>query len=732
MAHLRMLGGAVVEVDDEPVGGTLAHRHSLALLALLALAQPGGLPRGRLVGLLWPDSPESKARNRLSTLVHRVRDSLGADALRSQAGRLTLDPARVGSDLADFESALDRGEPAEAIEHYRGPFLDGFRPPDSHAFELWMDRERDRIERRYREALEALADTALDRQEPRSAARWLYELARRQPFDSGVTVRLMEALEASGNRAAALRTARDHAALLRREFGTEPDELVQGMTHRLRTGPDTPTASRRPGWETLTPEPDPFALAVLPFEALGHGDETGVFASGLHHDLLTRLSREKDLRVISRTSVLGHREAGRSIPEIARILGVGVVVEGAVQQIGARVRLNVQLIDVSDDVHLWAETYDRELTARNLFDLQSELAERITGSLRAELMPSREEPTIPTTDLEAYRLQAQGRSRLDERTEEGMRTAVRHFEEAILRDPTFAPARVGLADALILMHEYGYEPADPALGRAEEAVRIAIDLDERTPGAHASLGLLHEARQDGPAAIRELGRAIQLQPGYADAHNWSSWTSQLLGRAEAALAHARRAVELNPLSAESVSNLSVAYLMNREVDSALAEARRAGELQPDWNTPLFYEALALFELGRFQDVIERLEGLPVPWVGRGPEAAVALSLTLSGDWAAGRKGLHRFEEEGEIMGAGLLHAAFGDVEKAFRAFESVDRWDYWHTLALHHYFPSLLDPLRRMPRFRPIRERAHHAWGLRADGSFPPGDGPSSRPDPPR
>ena len=719
MPRLRLLGGAVVEVDGEPVGGALAHRHSLALLALLAGERAEGLPRGKLVGLLWPDSPESKARNRLSTLVHRVRDSLGADALRSQAGRLALDPARVGSDLADFEGALDRGEPADAVKHYRGPFLDGFRPPDSHAFEFWMDQEQDRVERRYREALEALADDAQAREQPRSAARWLHELARRQPFDSGITVRLMEALEASGNRGAALRIAEEHTTLLRREFGTEPAQAVRELTRRLRASPSTPQANGEDGGGKRTPEPDRYALAVLPFEALGHGDETEIFASGLHHDLLTRLSREGDLRVISRTSVLGHREAGRSIPEIARTLGVGMVVEGAVQQIGERVRLNVQLIDVSDDVHLWAETYDRELTARSLFDLQTELAERITGSLRAELMPTPRETSIPTMNLEAYRLHAQGRARLDERTEIGMRAAVRHFDEAINRDPSFAPARVGLADALILLHEYGYEPAEPALGRAEEAARTAIKLDEGDAGAHASLGLLHEARRDGPAAIRELGRAIELQPGYADAHNWSSWTSQLLGRAEGALAHARRAVELNPLSAESVSNLSVSYLMNRDPETALAEAQRARELQPDWSTSVFYEALALFDLGRFPEVIDRLDGLPVPWVERGPEAAVALSLAISGDDAAGRTWLARFEREGEWVGAGLLHAAFGRVDEAFEAFESVDQWSYWPTLALHHYFPSVLDPLRRMPRFRPILERVFHAWGLRADGSFP-------------
>jgi DNA-binding SARP family transcriptional activator/TolB-like protein/Flp pilus assembly protein TadD len=713
MPYLKLLGGAVLGDDH---GGTIAitsRRHPIALLALLALAPSRTLSRSKLAGYLWPDSPEKTARNRLNTYLHQVRSHLGEEALISAGADVRLGDA-VRCDVCEYREALDEGEHERAAALYAGAFMDGFRIGGSPEFEQWVDRQEATLRRDYLDALTALAEEAEAQGEPEVAVRWWQERVREDPYDSGTTARLMESLAAAGNRAAAIRTAKAHAELLDREFGTAPGPEVRAALGGLSAVNGGPT----PAVEPARPAPaelDPRAIAVLPFEELGGGEEASVFAHGLHHDLLTRLSRIGALTVISRTSVLRYQGSRTPIPEIARALGVGTIMEGGVQQSGSRVRLNVQLIDARSDGHRWAQTYDRRLTAENLFDIQSELAERIAESLHATLSPEERERAvrwIPTDDLEAYRLCAHGREEMDARTEEGIREGLDHFEQATQRDPNYTLAWVGLADALILLLEYGFADAGSTLGRAEEAVQRALELDPSSGEAHASRGLLHEARQDGPGAIRELKRAIELQPSYAEAHNWLSWTSQLLGRAEDARRASERAVALNPLSPEAVANLAATNMMTGRGEIALKEARRVRAMLPHEDTAAFYEGIILHHLGRPEEAVEVLRGRSVPWAGSGPLAALALAHVAAGDETSAREILLKLEGADEHFSAGLVRAALGNVEDAFDAFERVDRWSYWPTLAVHHYYPVVWDRLRGDARYEEIVRTVKRSWGV--------------------
>lgn len=198
------------------------------------------------------------------------------------------------------------------------------------------------------------------------------------------------------------------------------------------------------------------------------------------------------------------------------------------------------------------------------------------------------------------------------------------------------------------------------------------------------------AASPGPATIRELERAVEIKPGYAEAHNWLSWTHQLLGRADRVLDSARRAVELDPLSAEAVTNFSLSSLAQGEHETALPEARRSGELQPEWNSTRFCEALGLFHLERYAEAGELLRGLSVPWAGRAPEATLALVRAATGDHDRAREMLAEFEADGEVFAAGLIHVALGRVDEGWAAFRRVERWPYWETLAAHHYYPRVL------------------------------------------
>ncbi|MFV1988308.1 MAG: tetratricopeptide repeat protein [Gemmatimonadota bacterium] len=461
------------------------------------------------------------------------------------------------------------------------------------------------------------------------------------------------------------------------------------------------------------------SIAVLPFETLG-SQETTPFTDGVHVDLLTRLSHVSDLSVISRTSVMQYRSPAKSLRAIAAELGVAWVVRGEVQEAGDQVQVNARLVNARTDRQVWAESYRRQLTAANLFEIQAEITRQIARALETHLSP-REELQVrrtPTESLDAYRLYTQGRELLDRRTEDAMGRALDYFQRAIADDSSYALAWVGVADALSLMHAYAV--ADSFLPRAESAVLRALELDPESAEAHASLGLLYSLRFDGPAAIRELTRSVELRPGYAEAHSWLAWVHQLLGHPEEALESAKRGVELDPLSPEAIGNLSLAYLGIGEPEKALEEARRIHEIQASWATASFQEGVSLYRLGRFTEATAILEDLVVPWTGSGLLATLALIHVASGDTTEARTLLAQLEEQNRPFAAGLVHVALGEVDQAFDAFQTIDAWSEWPSLAVRSFYGDLWGPLRDDPRYEELVREVDRYWGQEGSDVRPP------------
>ena len=402
--------------------------------------------------------------------------------------------------------------------------------------------------------------------------------------------------------------------------------------------------------------------------------------------------------------------------EIARELGAGTIVEGGVQASGGRIRLNVQLVDGRDSTHRWADRFDRELSAETIFEIQQELAERITRAVRADLTDAeRKRGTVPATeDLRAYRLYVKGRGYLDQRTEIGILKSIAFFERAVELDERYALAWSGLADAVVLLHDYGFDDDAHDLNVAECAVERAIELGPELAEAHASLGMVHSIRRRGTEALAALTRSAEIRPGYADAHNWLSWHRSVFGMPGPALESARRAVELDPVAPEPTSNLALSLLINGHLEESLAMARRTTALQPDWTTGRFIEGLALYELGRFEEAAEVLRGLRVEWVDDGPRAAFAVACAAMGNVVEARSLLEDFERLGAPFSAGLVRLALGERDAAFAHFRQIERWSYWPTLALHHFFRATLAPLRSDPLFGALKADMAAAWGLRS------------------
>ena len=252
---IRLLGGASVEGPDGPLTGRATQRHRLALLALLA-ASPGGVSRDKLAGYLWGDSDDERARRSLSDSMYRINKALGAGAVTAVGDELRLDPELLPSDLRVFRDALANREWQRALDAYTGPFLDGFHLSDAVEFERWLDSERDALAKAYADALEALAERRAEEADVAGAVSLWQRRAALDPYDSRLAVRLMEALDAAGNTAGALRHARVHTQLLEQEFGTDPGEDVAALVERLRgrSGSWPPRRGATPVSDAVSPD----------------------------------------------------------------------------------------------------------------------------------------------------------------------------------------------------------------------------------------------------------------------------------------------------------------------------------------------------------------------------------------------------------------------------------------------------------------------------------------------
>lgn len=255
--RFRMLGGASLEAPDGPVTGRAAQRRRLAVLSLLSVTSGGTVSRDRIVGCLWPEAEQSKARHLLSGAIYALRQALGEGAIVSCGDEeLRLDGKLVWTDVAAFEKALDSGHLERAAELYGGAFLDGFHVSDAPGFERWQERQRRRLGSLYGEALERLARAAKDEDDAEAAVRWWKRRAAHDPYDSRVAYALMSAFAAAGNPAAAIRHARVHELMLRDELGLEPSPEVSALAERLRGGATRKETDPKGGAAAPVPGPE--------------------------------------------------------------------------------------------------------------------------------------------------------------------------------------------------------------------------------------------------------------------------------------------------------------------------------------------------------------------------------------------------------------------------------------------------------------------------------------------
>jgi TolB-like protein/DNA-binding winged helix-turn-helix (wHTH) protein len=328
-------------------------------------------------------------------------------------------------------------------------------------------------------------------------------------------------------------------------------------------------------WKGLASSPAPQriqSIAVLPLENLTGDATQDYFAEGMTEELTTDLAKISALRVISRTSAMQYKGTKKSLPQIARELNVEAVIEGSVERSGDRVRIIAQLLDAPNDKHLWADSFERDM--RDALALQDDVARAIALEIKAKLTPQEKTRLAGArpVDPEAQDAVFRGRYEIDKRTVEGLKKALEFFQQAIQRDPQYADAWAGLADTYNQSAYLGIAPQIETFARAKAAALKALELDESCSEAHRALASsILRVDMSPPGALRELERALALDPNNAEAHQYYSRHLAAAGRFDEAIAEGKRSVLLDPLTPHHHNSLGVILYFAGYYDEALEE-----------------------------------------------------------------------------------------------------------------------------------------------------------------
>ena len=453
------------------------------------------------------------------------------------------------------------------------------------------------------------------------------------------------------------------------------------------------------------------SLAVLPLDNLNGDAKQDYFADGMTEDLITQLSKLGDLKVISHTSVMQYKGTHKPLPQIARELNVDAVVEGAVQLSGNHVRITAQLVDGRSDQHIWAEDYDRDLS--DVLLLQSDVARDIAKQIDLKLTPQQQQRLAKDAhpvNPDAYQSYLLGRYYWNKRTADGLAQAGKYFQQAIQQDPNYAPAYSGLSDYFAFLTLIGGPeilPPNQAMVQAKAAAVKAVQLDDSSSEAHASMGhILHNSDWDFDGAEREFKRAIELNPNYATAHHWYAHMLMQVGRTDESLAQAHLAQELDPLSPFINNGLARQYYLSRQYDKAIAQCKVVLEMDPTYLPARTQLALAYEQKGMVVEAVSTMEQTrklagektDLPMV----HALLAHAYALAGRRADAQSELNVLIAIGQKRYVppsylAIVYLALGDKNKAFDYLNKSyqDRSEQLLYLGVE----PLVDPLRGDPRF---------------------------------
>lgn len=453
-------------------------------------------------------------------------------------------------------------------------------------------------------------------------------------------------------------------------------------------------------------------IAVLPFANLSADPSNQFFTDGIHDDLMSTIARIGSIKVISRTSVMEYRNTTKKLPQIARELGVANILEGGIQRSGEQVRINVQLIDALTDEHLWAETYDRELTAENLFTVQSEITRKIAVALQAELSTDEQQriDARPTDNLQAYELYLRGRYLWQRRGDQNIRHAIALYEQATKLDLQFARAWSSLAAAHFTLPAYSDSPWNEHIPLAAFAAQKALSQDDSLAEAYAVLGGLADIEGKWAEAEALFVLAIANEPMDSTAHLWYGEHLFKLGRLDDGLEEAKIAYQLDPLHPGTNALLGWIYFFLNDTSNALKYGAAAWDL--GHNSGLYFQAWINQRIGEFNraagfaeqwdaQVAERFDNLQTP-----PNLELFFEAKI--DAAKRPLFLEILAEHDSISSLSFAtlqtlftgYVGFDRIDEAYRvATMALDLGGIHRDLLVWHFWRSDMAPFRQDPRF---------------------------------
>ncbi len=531
--------------------------------------------------------------------------------------------------------------------------------------------------------------------------------------DSAESPRFVETLPRRGYRFVA--PVEDVAAAPRADFG------VKFRIHRL---PGLAIAAlalavllallmglRARGWrERLLGRPDAArigSIAVLPIENLSGDPSQDYFADGMTEALITDFAQISALRVISRTSVMQYKGTRKPLPEIARELKVDAVVEGAVVRSGDRVRITAQLVRADSDRHVWADSYERDLS--DILALQSEVARAIANEVRVRLTPQEQARLASRRPVkpEAYESYLKGRYYWNQRTPEALSRASEYFQQAIEKDPGFALAYAGIADSYAVLPWNADAPPRESFPKAKEAATRALDLDNTLGEAHVSLAFaLKFYDWDWPGAEREFRRGLELNPSYATGHRTYAAHLSAMGRHAEAIAEAKRAQELDPLSLMINTVAGRCFYHARQYDQAIEQYRKALEIDPNFWVAHLFLGKTYGQKRMYEEAITELQ--KAGRVTTEPRSVTAYIYAVSSRRGEAKKVVAELKELSKRRYVppyhiAVIYAGLGEKDQAFawlqNAYEERDAWIAWLKVE------PMLDNLRSDPRFADLLRR---------------------------
>jgi TolB-like protein/Tfp pilus assembly protein PilF len=448
------------------------------------------------------------------------------------------------------------------------------------------------------------------------------------------------------------------------------------------------------------------SIAVLPFDNLSGDPQNAYFSEGVQDEILTRLAKIAELKVISRTSTQRFKSAPNDLRQIAQQLGVANILEGSVQKANDQVRVNVQLINALTDAHLWAETYDRKLT--DIFAVESEIARTVAETLRAKLTGTAEHvlTTRPTENPEAHQLYLKGRFYGSKRTAKDAQKSIEYYQQAAAIDPNYALAYAGLAESNWFLAYYSYPQVNEVVPKAQELALKAIELDSGLAEPHSVLGAIcFNYDRDFSCTEREQKLAIELNPNYSEGYRRYGLLLYSEGRFEESRIAIGRALEIDPLS--PVANFQSAQLLfyERKYGESETLSKKNIELDPNF----WYAHWQLFYVYRMKrDYASAVEELAKVQDARGePDAAKLIRESFAkGDWQGFLRKITEQRSRLKLYPyfVATFFAELGEKDKAFallnEAIETKDQHTEW--LKVDPY----MNPLRDDPRFQEVLMKA--------------------------